>query len=120
MGRGTWESIGRPLPGRKNIVLTSRDIPGVCCARSLEEAFREAEPAPKAFIIGGAAVYRTAVEEVDKMYITHVHTKVPGADAYFPEINSDIWELESASEVATDPETGLDYEFRVYAKVNIP
>lgn len=120
MGRGTWESIGRPLPGRKNIVLTSRDIPGVCCARSLEEAFREAEPAPKAFIIGGAAVYRTAVEEVDIMYITHVHTKVPGADAFFPEINSDIWDLESASEVATDPETGLSYEFRVYAKVNIP
>ena len=118
MGRGTWESIGRPLPGRKNIVLTSRDIPGVCCVRSLDAAFEAAEPAPKACIIGGAAVYRAAVDLVDKMYITHVHTKVPAADAYFPEINSDIWELEYASGIATDPETGLDFEFRVYVKVS--
>ena len=51
-------------------------------------------------------------------FIFLVHTKVSGADAYFPEINSDIWALESASGLATDPETGLEYEFRVYAKVS--
>ncbi|MBO4670831.1 MAG: dihydrofolate reductase [Bacteroidales bacterium] len=118
MGRGTWESIGRPLPGRKNIVLTSRDIPGVCCVRSLDAAFEAAEPAPKAFIIGGAAVYKAAIDLVDKMYVTHVHTKVSGADAYFPEIDSEIWHLDSSSELFTDPASGLSYEFRVYVRVS--
>lgn len=117
MGRGTWESIGRPLPGRKNIVLTSRDIPGVCCVRSLDAAFEAAEPAPKAFIIGGAAVYRAAIDMVDKMYITHVHTTIPAADAFFPKIDPEIWHVDSASELFTDPASGLSYDFRVYLRV---
>lgn len=117
MGRGTWESIGRPLPGRLNIVLTRRDIPGVLCVRSLEEAFEAAGDVPECFVIGGATVYRSALDMVDKLYITCVHTKISGADAHFPEINSDIWGLESASDIRTDGETGLQYEFRVYKKV---
>ena len=118
MGRGTWESLGRPLPGRLNIVLTRRDIPGVLCVRSLKEAFEAAEGAEQCFIIGGAAVYASAINEVDRLYVTHVHTQISDADARFPEINSDIWQVESCSEVQTDPETGLEFEFRVYTKVS--
>ena len=123
MGRTTYFSLPfRPLKGRKNIVLNlgGDPIPEVVCVNSFEEAYAAAEGAEKCFIMGGASVYKAAINDMDTLYITHVHTKVPGADAFFPEINSDIWDLESASEVATDPETGLSYEFRVYAKVNIP
>ncbi len=118
MGRGTWESIGRPLPGRKNIVVTRSDIPGVTCVRSLKAAFEAAEGAEKCFVIGGAKLYKTALDEVDRLYVTHVHTNISDADAYFPEINSYIWRVESTSELHTDPETGLSYEFSVYGKVS--
>lgn len=118
MGRGTWESIGRPLPGRLNIVVTRRNIKGVKCVRSLEGAFKAAAGAPECFVIGGAMLFRQAIEVVDKLYVTHVHTKISAADAHFPEINSDIWRVESCSETYTDPETGWQFEFRVYGKVS--
>ena len=118
MGRTTYESIGRPLPGRLNIVLTSRDIPGVACVRSLEAAFEAAGDVPECFVIGGASVYRAALESADKLYLTCIHTNIPEADAYFPEINSDIWALVSSTEPEKDPESGIEYEFRVYKRVS--
>lgn len=54
---------------------------------------------------------------VDKMYITHVHTTIPAADAFFPKIDPEIWHVDSASEPFTDPASGLSYDFRVYLRV---
>ena len=121
MGRATYFSIGRPLPGRKNIVLNLGWDPidaDVVCAYSFDEAFAAAEAtgADKCFIIGGASVYKAALPWMDLLYITHVHTEVKDADAFFPEIDPELWEKESVSETHTDPETGFKFEFVVYKR----
>lgn len=118
MGRATYESIGRPLPGRKNIVLTRSKTPigGVTCVATMEAAFAAAEPAPRCFVIGGASVYKALIGQMDRLYVTHIHVRISDADAYFPEINSDIWALESCSGVQKDEASGLEYEFVTYVK----
>lgn len=119
MGRTTYFSLPfRPLKGRKNIVLNlgGDPIPDVTCVYSFEQAFAEAEPAEKCFIMGGASVYRAAIDMMDILYITHVHTTVPEADAFFPEIDPEIWQVESRSETFTDEKTGFKFEFTVYTR----
>lgn len=151
MGFRTFLSIGRPLPKRVNIVISTRswaDVPeGVIVARSLEEAYSLAEKAVVAkandaviyaetsgkegvtsvggdrgtdpgriFIMGGGETYRRALPTVDKLYITHVHTAIEDADTFFPVIDPEIWVVESATPLATDPETGYTYEFKVYKR----
>ena len=121
MGRSTYFSIGRPLPGRKNIVLNlgGDPIPEVTCVYSFDEAYAAAAETgkDKCFIIGGASVYRAALNDMDRLYITHVHTEVKNADVFFPEIDPEIWERISTSNTHTDPETGFEFEFVVYEKV---
>ena len=120
MGRTTYFSLPfRPLKGRRNIVLNLGWDPipdDVVCVNSFEEAYAAAEPAPRCFVIGGASVYRQAIDTMDKLYITHVHTIIEDADAFFPEINSDIWGVESRSGLLTDPGTGFTFEFVVYTR----
>ncbi|MCR4860481.1 MAG: dihydrofolate reductase [Bacteroidales bacterium] len=118
MGRTTFESIGRPLPGRLNIVLTrgKTPIPGVTCVSTMEDAYEAAGDVPRVFVIGGASVYRKVIDTMDLLYVTHIRTRIPDADAYFPEINSDIWSVECRSGLRTDESTGLEYEFVTYAK----
>ena len=120
MGRTTYFSIGRPLPGRKNIVLNlgGDPIPEVTCVYSFEEAYAEAAKAgtDKCFIIGGASVYRAALPDMDRLYITHVHTEVKDADTFFPAIDPAVWTRTSTSETHTDPETGFEFDFAVYER----
>ncbi|MCQ2180842.1 MAG: dihydrofolate reductase [Bacteroidales bacterium] len=120
MGRTTYFSLPfHPLKGRKNIVLNAggEPIPEACCVYSFEDAFAEAEAtgAQKCFVMGGASVYRAAINMMDRLYITHVHTEIE-ADAWFPEIDSALWEEESRSETMHDDETGYDFEFAVYVR----
>ena len=124
MGWMTFQSIGRPLPRRHNIVISLFPWPEapeeVTVVKSLEEAFAAAEKAghdeSKAFVIGGAYTYAEAVDVVDTMYITHVHDAPQDADAFFPEIDPRIWQEESRSAPQTDPATGITYEFVVYRR----
>lgn len=121
MGRTTYFSLPfRPLKGRRNIVLNlgGEPIPEVSCVYSFDEAFAEAEKedADRCFIMGGASVYRAAIGMMDRLFITHVHTAVEDADAFFPEIDPAVWTVESKSETHTDPETGYSFEFVVYMK----
>ena len=119
MGWMTFQSIGRPLPKRHNIVISLFPWPEapaeVTVVKSLEEAF-DAAGGQKSFVIGGAYTYAEAVEMVDTLYITHVHDAPEDADAFFPEIDPDIWYAESRSELQTDPATGITYEFVVYRR----
>ena len=116
MGWMTFQSIGRPLPRRHNIVISLfpwPDAPAeVTVVDSLDAAF-DAAGGMKAFVIGGAYTYAEAMDVVDTMYITHVHDAPEDADAFFPPIDPEIWEEESRSELQTDPETGITYEFVV-------
>ena len=121
MGRTTYFSLPvRPLAGRKNIVLNlgGEPIEEACCVYSFDEAYAEAEAtgAEKCFVMGGASVYRAAMMDMDKLYITHVHATVPEADAFFPVISDEVWERESVSETHVDEETGFTFEFVVYRK----
>lgn len=120
MGSRTFESIGRPLPGRKNIVLTGRPEAfsgmDVVCVSSLEDAFAAAGDVPRAFVIGGAKVYAEAVPLVDRMFVTRVHTVVEGADAFFPEPEAGLFREESRSEVMVDGPSGIAFEFVVYGR----
>lgn len=120
MGRKTFLSIGRALPGRVNIVLTSHPDAftghGVIVAGSLEEAFSKAEEsgAQTCFVIGGESVYREALPHTDKLYITLVHTEVDGADAFFPKWNESEWIEVSRSQI--QQENDLQYEFIDYER----
>ena len=140
MGWMTFQSIGRPLPKRHNIVISLFPWPdapeGVTVVDSLEAAFAaaeisplaalgrndnvvipsEAKESPKAFVIGGAYTYAEAMEVVDTMHITHVHDAPEDADAFFPVIDPEIWREDSRSELQVDPATGITYEFVVYRR----
>ena len=88
MGRRTWESIGRALPGRLNIVISRRApvLPeGVLAARSLEEALALAAGSPRIFVIGGGEIYRQAMPFADRIWLTRIDADFEG-DAYFPTI----------------------------------
>lgn len=124
MGRKTYESIGRPLPGRTNIVVTrSADwrADGVVVVNSLEQALDQARtviaasatPASEAMIIGGAEIYRSALPLVDKVYLTRVEVEIEG-DAFFPALPAADWQLVSA--MPGDAEAGLAHQFLVYER----
>ncbi|NVH78545.1 dihydrofolate reductase, partial [Paraburkholderia sp. JPY432] len=86
MGRKTYESIGRLLPGRKNIIISrdaSRLIPGAWVTHSLQEALNEAGPVGEVFILGGGEIYRLALPLADRLYLTEVDVEIDG-DAFFP------------------------------------
>jgi dihydrofolate reductase len=93
MGRKTFDSIGRPLPGRDNLVLT-RDrswcAPGVAVVHSVEEALTQAGMSEELVAIGGAEIYRQVLPFARRIYLTHVHADVEG-DIYFPDFDSTQW-----------------------------
>lgn len=95
MGRKTWESFGaKPLPDRKNIVLTrdtSYQAPGAVVVSSLEQALEQAGPVEEAMIIGGASFYQQALDIVDRLYLTFVQGSFDG-DVWFPELDLDDWQ----------------------------
>jgi dihydrofolate reductase len=93
MGRKTFESIGKPLPGRTSLVLSrSQDWarPGATVVHSLEQALERAGTAPELVVIGGAEVYRLALERAQRIYLTRVHEDVAG-DTFFPPIDQSAW-----------------------------
>jgi len=93
MGRLTFESIGKALPGRTNIVITRRSdfrADGCVIVASVDEAFAAAEPAPEVMVIGGADLFRQTLPRADIVYLTRVHAQIAG-DAFFPELVPDEW-----------------------------
>jgi dihydrofolate reductase len=87
MGRKTWDSIGRPLPGRRNVVVTRNAAwaaEGAEAAPSLEDALGRVAEAPKVFVIGGAQLYALALPTVDELVLTEIDAEAPDADAFFP------------------------------------
>lgn len=129
MGFMTFKSLGsRPLPKRKNIVISIFPWPdapdNITIVDSLDAAYKAAEEVcdgtpgspEKCFVMGGAYTYAEAMSSVDRLYITHVHVSIEDADVYFPEIDPKVWEEESRSETHKDPETGYEFEFTVYKR----
>ena len=113
MGRKTHESIGRPLPNRKNIILT-RDrnykSRGCVVVHTLEEALKAAEGAEEVIIFGGEDIYRIFLPKADKMYLTIIDNDFEG-DAYFPEYNKKEWKEVGREEHEADEENKFRYTF---------
>lgn len=109
MGRKTFESIGKPLPGRKNLILSrdrSRTEKGVFFCASLQMAF-DLVDTPNAFIIGGSHIFEQTIQNVDGIYLTLIHQKYEG-DAFYPEIPANFKEIKK-HELQSDPKIEAVY-----------
>jgi dihydrofolate reductase len=119
MGRRTWESIGRPLPERQNIVVTraaANPPHGVEFARSLDEALERVRLPEPLFVIGGEALYREALPRADLMYLTEIQRDFDG-DAWFPEFDRAGWRETSRERARALDEAGaFAYHFAAYER----
>ena len=116
MGRKTYESIGRPLPGRHNIVISRNDrlvIDGVTCVTSFEQALVSAGDCEEVVVIGGGQLYEQLLPKADVLYLTLIDLDVDG-DTVFPDWDDGSWEIEN-SETATN-DKGLQYSFNTFVK----
>ena len=122
MGRKTFESIGRPLPGRTNIVISRNpgfSAEGIRVVASLEDALAlaaevaAAEGAQEVMVIGGAQVYQSALEQAQRLYLTRVHATVEG-NAYLPELVWENWVERSRERHPASAENPYDYSFIIY------
>jgi dihydrofolate reductase len=118
MGRKTYETIGKPLPERKNIVIT-RDpayaAPGCTVVTSLDEAIAAAGNDPEIFVMGGGEIYALALPRADRMYLTFVDAAMQ-ADTFFPDFDPAVWQLVSEEPHAADEKHAYAFVARVYDK----
>ncbi len=120
MGRKTFESVNKPLPGRMNIVITKQagwKSDGVTVASSLNDALQKAEAAnyKQAFVIGGGEIYKQALPQADVVYLTRVHAEIDG-DIFFPALNDDEWQLESNDDFGKDEKHQYAYSFQKWVR----
>ncbi|AIS53800.1 type 3 dihydrofolate reductase [Vibrio coralliilyticus] len=112
MGRKTYESIGRPLPGRQNIVI-SRDanlaIEGVTTVTSIEQALEAAGEVDEVMIIGGGAIYKACLPQADKLYVTYIDAQIEG-DTQFP-YWGDLFEETYSENYVADEKNAYDMKF---------
>ena len=121
MGRKTFESIGRPMPYRRNVIIT-RDtdykVPGVEVVHSLQEALQLFQNSDEEiFIIGGGDIYKQSMSVADKLYITHIEAEDKDATVFFPEIDLNIWRESSRDEHQADEKNKYKYTFVNYEKI---
>lgn len=117
MGRKTFESIGRPLPGRRNIVITRNSdytADGIEVVNSLEAALSLVEDVPEVMIIGGEQIFRLVLPLADRLYITQIANTFEG-DTYFPEYEYDGWIQVSARDSVSAPE-GYSFQYLVFER----
>lgn len=123
MGRKTYESLGKPLPGRLNIVVSSNsnlNLPeGVLLYNDLNAAVEKLRQAhdEEGFIIGGGKIFAETMDVLDRMYITVVHTKVAGAEAFFPHIDHAHWKLVWEEPHQADEKHAYAYTFQEWERI---
>jgi dihydrofolate reductase len=120
MGRKTFESLGKPLAGRKNIVITRQSgwkAEGAVAVKSIEDALflaREAD-ANEVMVIGGGEIYKSLFGKAGRLYMTRVDAE-PDADTFFPEINSKEWRLVSEKKHEADEKNKFSHTFQVWER----
>lgn len=118
MGRLTYESIGRPLPGRQNIVITRQpdfSAPGCDIVESPAGALGAAGDADEIMIIGGGQIYDLFLPKAGRLHLTRVHTELDG-DAFFPPIDAADWQLVASESHAASAANEFAFEFRTYER----
>jgi dihydrofolate reductase len=119
MGRRTAESLGRALPGRRNLVLTrSGEVPfaGMEAVASLDEAMRAVDGADRLCVIGGGDVFEATLPLASRMHLTWVDTVVPGAQAFFPRFDASQWDVLAREPHVADERHPFDFEFVDYVR----
>ena len=120
MGRKTFQSLGKALPGRKNIVITRQPdwkAEGVVIVKNLEDALfvaRETD-AKEVMVIGGGEIYRLAFEKADRIYLTRIKAE-PDGDTFFPHLDTKDWRLISSDDHEVDEKNQYAYSFQVWEK----
>jgi len=119
MGRKTYESIGKPLPGRTNVIITRNadfKAEGCVIAKSLEHALEISKDDSEVFVFGGGEIFRDAMNLASKIYMTRVHTHLEG-DTFFPEVKPFDWRIINLEEFKSDEKNEYDYSFMTLVKV---
>jgi len=120
MGRKTLEALGKPLKGRKNIVITRQSLntDGAVIVKSLEEALSAAKEmdVKEVMVIGGGEIYKLALPKADRTYITRVHAKPEDADTFFPEFSEKEWKLVSKKDYDADSKHEYAYSFQLWER----
>lgn len=125
MGRKTYESMGKPLKNRLNIVLSRQsglDLPdGVILANDLRSAIQQLEQdgIEEAFVIGGGKIFEEAMPLIDRLYFTEVKTVITGADVFFPHIDHSHWKLVWEEAHKADEKHAYDYTFKQYERISL-
>lgn len=120
MGRKTYESIGRPLPGRKSIVITRNkdwQQQGIEVVHSIDEAVEKAKAfgVKEIFVIGGAEIFKTTFPDAKRIFLTRIHHYFDG-DTYLPEINETEWTLASSRYCEADQKNSYDHTYQVWER----
>ncbi|MBR1626984.1 MAG: dihydrofolate reductase [Bacteroidales bacterium] len=120
MGRKTWESLQvKPLPKRENIVVTtdkSFAFEDVKVLNSIDEVRNLPQYDNEVFIIGGGTIYKEFLSLCNRLYVTKVFAEYPDADTFFPQIDMNIWQIETESDIFTDEKSNLRYQFVTYKR----
>lgn len=124
MGQKTFESMGRPLPNRRNIILTldktfkREDAEVVYSLEELDKLLdKTSQKDEEIFVIGGGQVYRLFIDKADRLYITHVNVSFPDADTFFPNIDMNRWKKVSEDKHEKDENNIYDCNFVIYKKI---
>lgn len=120
MGRKTYESIGRLLPGRSTIIVSRQhnyQVAGATVVQSIEQALEVANDDPQVFIVGGNQIYQLAAPLVNKLYVTRIHALVTG-DTHFTAIAWEQWKQVSCERHGADEKNDHDYSFEVYHRLD--
>jgi len=120
MGRKTWDSIGRPLPGRQNIVISRNpefSAAGADVVASPEEALAKVGDSDRLFVIGGGTVYETFLPLADQLVLTRVDTAVEGADAWFPEWDPAAYRCTASTCYSADERNEFPFVIETYGKI---
>jgi dihydrofolate reductase len=119
MGRKTWDSIGRPLPGRRNVVISRQPalkLDGADVANSLQAALVRVTTDPEVFVIGGAEIYRQVLPLAQRVHLTEVHAHIDG-DAHFPLLDPAHWREVAREAHAADERHAYAYSFVTYERI---
>ena len=122
IGRKTYLSIGKPLPGRSNIVVTRQhgfEAPGCLVAHDLDEVLNLAGAAREAVVIGGSVLYATALDRAERIYLTVVHGEFEG-DTWFPEFSLNDWLIESSRHQREDAKNAYRTSYHVLTRRRLP
>ena len=121
MGRKTLEALGKPLKGRKNIVITRQNnlnVEGIVTVKNFDDALFTAKEmdVKEVFVIGGGEIYKLTLPKANRIYITRVHENLPEADTFFPEFSEKEWKLVSNKDFDADNKHIYAYSFQLWER----